>query len=155
MELAERVQRGRRAIALARQRGINTAPWEGFLEGLEGEAALVEWAGDNPDGWKRIHGTLLRIYPPTWVSVDYRCTLVAWAAAWLSLTQAKKKQANYESLPRALTERETAAMRGGQADVGFWGRLTRRLQFQVPTALAQDPQASKDIGEAGQTLALR
>jgi hypothetical protein len=37
-ELAERVQRGRRAINLARRRGLDTSEWECHLEELFAEA---------------------------------------------------------------------------------------------------------------------
>ena len=34
MQLAERIQRGRRAITLAKRRGLDTIEWENYLAGL-------------------------------------------------------------------------------------------------------------------------
>jgi hypothetical protein len=66
-ELAERVARGRRAIALARQRGVDTSKWQlclkeifeaagrhpGSEEGLE-PWVLWEWRRVSIPEWRRI-----------------------------------------------------------------------------------------------------
>ena len=67
MELAERVQRGRRAIALARQRGLDTSAWKRYLADLLAEAGrqptrdegvepwmLWEWRRISIPDWRRI-----------------------------------------------------------------------------------------------------
>jgi hypothetical protein len=66
-ELAERVQRGRRAINLARRRGLDTSEWERRLEELFAEAGqeppleagvepwmLWEWRRASIPEWQRI-----------------------------------------------------------------------------------------------------
>jgi len=67
MELAERVQRGRRAINLAKRRGLDTTEWERYLtdllasarrepareEGLE-PWMLWEWRRVSIPKWRRI-----------------------------------------------------------------------------------------------------
>jgi hypothetical protein len=66
-ELAERVQRGRRAINLARRRGSDTSEWECRLEELFAEAGreptleagvepwmLWEWRRASIPEWRRI-----------------------------------------------------------------------------------------------------
>jgi hypothetical protein len=66
-ELAERVQRGRRAINLARRRGLDTSEWECHLEELFAEAGreptleagvepwmLWEWRRGSIPEWRRI-----------------------------------------------------------------------------------------------------
>jgi hypothetical protein len=67
MELAERVHRGRKAIALARSRGIDTAEWQRCLEELFTKAGheppleagvepwmLWEWRRVSIPEWRRI-----------------------------------------------------------------------------------------------------
>jgi hypothetical protein len=67
MELAERVIRGRRAIALAKQRGMDTIQWEQYLNELLAEAGreptneeglnpwmLWEWRRVSIPEWRRI-----------------------------------------------------------------------------------------------------
>jgi hypothetical protein len=65
MELAERVVRGRRAISLARQRGVDTTQWERHLNRLLAEAGrgssqdlvprmLWEWRRVSIPEWQRI-----------------------------------------------------------------------------------------------------
>ena len=66
-ELAERVRRGRQAIALAKQRGLDTSQWEQHLAGLLAEAErepvleeglepwmLWEWRRTSIPEWRRI-----------------------------------------------------------------------------------------------------
>jgi hypothetical protein len=50
MELAERVVRGRKAITLAKQRGMDTAVWERHLERLLAKAGLEPTL---EEGWSR------------------------------------------------------------------------------------------------------
>lgn len=101
------------------------------------------WAGNKPERWKRVHTALLRIYTPAWERVDARDILVAWAAACLALTRAKRQLTRLERLQRPLGRRELDAKRARQADMSFWGRLANRLVAQVPTALAEDAEAAK------------
>ena len=67
MELAERIMRGRRAILLARQQGLDTSEWEHRLQELVAEAgrkpqiaegfepwALWEWRRVSIPDWRRI-----------------------------------------------------------------------------------------------------
>lgn len=102
-----------------------------------------------PDYRERLHRVmsillrLLRIYAPRWEHIDARDLLVAWAAARLALTRAKCELRRYESLRRPLTRRELDAKGGRQADVSFWGRLSQRLETQVPAALAEDAEAKR------------
>lgn len=64
MELAERVQRGRRAIALARQRGLDTSAWERYL------AVLLANAGHEPSREEGVEPWMLwewrRVSIPEW-----------------------------------------------------------------------------------------
>ena len=66
-ELAERIGRGRRAIALAKKRGLDTAQWEQHLKALFAEAGrepgpdaavepwmLWEWRRVSIPAWRRI-----------------------------------------------------------------------------------------------------
>ena len=106
---------------------------------------VANWAGSDPERWKRVHTAVLRIYAPVWERVDARDILVAWAGAWVALTQAKRELKRLEDLRRPLINRECDAKRGRQADVSFWGRLARRLQAQVPGALADDAEAAKAL----------
>jgi len=50
-ELAERVYRGRRAIALAKQRGINTTDWERCLGELFTEAGREPKSEEGLEPW--------------------------------------------------------------------------------------------------------
>jgi hypothetical protein len=99
---------------------------------------ITEWAGEDPKRWRKLHSTLLRIYSPFWVSDEARCLLVAWVAAWLVLSRAKRDLAHLGNLRRPLTRGERAAEAARQADIGFWGRLIRHLDPQIPGVLAQD-----------------
>jgi hypothetical protein len=59
MNLAERVRRGKVAISMARQRGIDTSEWERHLRELEKQPGvdLVEVAGFEPwvlREWRRV-----------------------------------------------------------------------------------------------------
>ncbi len=80
---------------------------------------LCTWAGDSADRWKRVHHRLLGAYAPAWVLVEARCVLVAWAAAWMSLTKAKRELVRLENRHRVLTRSEQAAESARQADVSF------------------------------------
>ena len=51
MELAERVIRGRKAITLARQRGMDTAVWERYLEELLAKAGLEPTLEEGVEPW--------------------------------------------------------------------------------------------------------
>ena len=51
MELAERVIRGRKAITLARQRGMDTAVWERYLEELLAKAGLEPTLDEGVEPW--------------------------------------------------------------------------------------------------------
>lgn len=167
--LAEDIARSRQAIALARDRGMDTAAWEDNLSVLERlyqtaqdrvlEAPttsapvtsshqkllsrVTEWAGDDPKHWQRLHGGLLRIYTPEWEYIDARDILVAWAAAYLALNRAKRELIRLEGLHDHLTRHEIDTKRARKADVTFWGRLVHRLGPQAPVALAQDTKAQK------------
>ncbi len=63
-DLAERVYRGRQAIALARQQGLDTAEWELHL------ITLVETAGREPDQQQGVTPWMLwewrRVSIPCW-----------------------------------------------------------------------------------------
>mgnify|MGYP001404698946 CR=1 FL=1 len=59
MNLAERVRRGKQAISIARQRGIDTSDWERHLHELESQTdhSPVEVAGFEPwvlREWRRL-----------------------------------------------------------------------------------------------------
>lgn len=108
---------------------------------------LITWASDNAARWKKVHSTLLRIYPLEWVLVEARCVLVAWVAAWLALTRAKGELARLENLRRNLTRREQIAEAARRADISFWGGLSRRLEPQIPGALAEDQQSARILAE--------
>jgi hypothetical protein len=99
---------------------------------------VTEWAGEDPKRWQKLHSTLLRIYSPFWVSDEARCLLVAWVAAWLALSRAKRDLAHLGNLRRPLTRGERAAEAARHADISFWGRLIRHLDPQIPGVLAQD-----------------
>ena len=73
MGLAERVARGRKAIALAKQRGLDTSEWELRLKGLFDEAGkepgpeeglepwmLWEWRRGSIPSWRDILETSIR-----------------------------------------------------------------------------------------------
>jgi hypothetical protein len=64
MELAERIQRGRRAIALAKKRSLDTAEWERYL------SSLFEDAGREPVLEAGLHPWILwefrRVCIPEW-----------------------------------------------------------------------------------------
>lgn len=158
LPLEERIARGEKAVALAKEKGLDTSGWQAELERLklllarevattsvhqEVSRQVSAWAGYEPERWKRVHTALLRIYTPAWDRVDARDILVAWAAAWLALTRAKQELTRLESLQRPLGRRELDAKGGRQADVSFWGRLAHRLTAQAPTALAEDAKAAK------------
>lgn len=149
--LAENVARGRRAIALARQRGMDTTAWEEVIADLEQQHLLdqssklarevSEWADNDSRRWQCLHSALLRMYTPAWERVDARDILVAWAAACLALTRAKRELMRLEN--RGATLRDLDAKMSRQADLSFWGRLADRLAAQAPTALAEDAKAAK------------
>ena len=104
---------------------------------------LTTWAGSDPIRWKRLHAALLRIYAPAWDRMDDRDILVAWAAACLALTQARRELRHFEGLGRPLTGREATAKAARKADVSFWGRLADRLAVQLPVALTEDTEAAR------------
>lgn len=158
LALEERIARGEKAVALAKEKGLDTSDWQAELERLklllardvapssareEVSCQVRAWAGNKPERWKRVHTALLRIYTPVWEHVDGRDILVAWAAACLALTRAKRELTRLEGLQRPLGRRELDAKRARQADMSFWGRLANRLAAQVPTALAEDAKAAK------------
>lgn len=102
---------------------------------------LKEWAMDDPVRWKRIHSTLLKTYPLTWVFQQHRRALVSWAAAELALTRAMVELERFGCLDRLLNQRERNARAGRQVDIQFWGRLSTRLLPQAEVAMTQDPHA--------------
>ena len=115
---------------------ITAHPKAGILMGQ-----LTTWANNNSARWKKVHSTLLRVYPPTWVLVEPKCVLVAWAAAWMALTKASTELTRLENLGRPLTRTERAAEAARRADISFWGRLISHLEPQIPGALAEDEQS--------------
>jgi hypothetical protein len=80
---------------------------------------ITEWAGEDPKLWQKLHSTLLRIYSPFWVSDEVRCLLVAWVAAWLALSRAKRDLARLRNLRRPLTRGERHAEAARHADISF------------------------------------
>ncbi len=46
-KLEERIARGKRAVSLARQKGVDTAPWEKDLEPLEGQLTHAQHVADR------------------------------------------------------------------------------------------------------------
>ena len=103
---------------------------------------VMKWAADDPERWARIHSVLLRIYAPRWESIDARDILVGWTGAWLSLIRARQQLRRLQSLKRPLTWNERNEKGGREADIGFWGRLTKRLSGQIPAALSEDIEAA-------------
>ena len=104
---------------------------------------ILSWAGNDPKRWGLLHNALLRIYAPRWESIDARDTIVGWTGAWLSLTRARQQLQRLQSLKRPLTWNERNEKGGREADISFWGRLTKRLSGQIPAALSEDIQATR------------
>ena len=67
MEVAERILRGRRAITIAKERGLDTADWERHL------ARLLEWAETEPGRGEGFEPWLLwewqRVSIPQWQDI--------------------------------------------------------------------------------------
>ena len=103
---------------------------------------IISWAGSDPKRWGLLHNALLRIYAPRWECIDARDTIVGWTGAWLSLTRAKQQLQRLQSLKRPLTWNERHEKGGREADISFWGRLTKRLSGQIPAALSEDIEAA-------------
>ena len=104
---------------------------------------IMSWAGDDQKRWERIHNSLLRIYAPVWERIDARDTLVAWTGAWLALTRAMNQLKRLQTLNRPLTRNELATKGGREADISFYGRLTKRLNEQISAALSNDVEAAR------------
>ena len=51
MEIAERVQRGRQAIILARQQGLDTSTWEQHLAEILDSAGRMPSTGEGLEPW--------------------------------------------------------------------------------------------------------
>jgi len=110
-------------------------------QGLFGQ--VITWAGNDPKRWGLLNRALLRIYAPRWERVDARDVLVAWTNAWVAITRAKQRLERLQSLKRHLTWSERNERGGREADISFWGRLTKRLGGQIPAALTQDKVAAR------------
>ena len=71
MEIAERVQRGRQAIILARHQGLDTSKWEHYL------ADLLDRAGCEPNAVEGLEPWMLwewrRISIPEWRRILQEC----------------------------------------------------------------------------------
>lgn len=48
-------------------------------------------------------------------------------------------------LKRPLTPNERASKGGREADISFWGRLTKRFAGQIPAALSEDTEAARSL----------
>ena len=103
-------------------------------------AAVAGWAGEDPKRWDKLVTQLKRTWDPTWAGDAPRDLLVAWAGANQRLAEA---QAALDRLPRnsSLSPRELATKGGRQADVRFYGRLSRGLLPRAAVALVADPEA--------------
>jgi len=104
---------------------------------------IFSWAGNDSKRWQRLHNALLRIYAPRWQCVDARDIIVGWTGAWLSLTRAMQQLRRLQSLKRPFTWNERNEKGGREADISFWGRLTKRLSEQIPLALSEDIEAAR------------
>ena len=104
---------------------------------------IKAWAGEEPKQWGHLHNALLRIYAPRWERIDARDTLVAWTGAWLALTRAMNQLKRLQTLNRPLTRNELATKGGREADISFYGRLTKRLNEQISAALSNDVEAAR------------
>ena len=144
MTLAKNIAIGRKSIAAARQRGIDTSGWEAVLADLEQQQLLawaLDWAGADPQLW----GKVLRILKRTWQPLlpypdSPRHVLVAWARANERLVSAR---AALDKLRRSpfLTARERVSKEARQADISFYGRLKDSLYPRATRALTDDSEA--------------
>jgi hypothetical protein len=125
---------------------------------------LCAWAGKSADRWKRVHSRLIGGNAPDWVLVEARCVLVAWAAAWMAMTKAQQELTRLENLrgpaaransrlarpanqSRPLTRAQQASLAAREADVHFWGRVTRHFAPQVSDALAADRWSARILAK--------
>lgn len=169
--LAENIARGRRAVSLARQRGLDTSEWDRCLaemlvqagrqphrdEGVKpwmlwespahSSVALLDaftgWAGRDPKNWRTALRELKRTWEPTgWIPDGPRDLLVAWVAAGHRLVEAEEGLNRLRQVKKPKPHEKRSKL-GRIADIGFYGPLARSLRLRAELALESDTEAAR------------